>query len=109
MGNADCDTHIIPFAVLFTYNGVNIISVFFIQFTFEKFISFSLYPGYRNIPLQGGGLRDVRFTSDTIWILKADELISQMLPHKSSNSPLFPNYFPYQGNPVVHVTRGIYF
>lgn len=53
MGNADCDTHIIPFAVLFTYNGVNIISVFFIQFTFEKFISFSLYPGYRNIPLQG--------------------------------------------------------
>ncbi|KAL0670685.1 hypothetical protein Bca4012_033389 [Brassica carinata] len=54
-------------------------------FTFEKFISFSLYPGYRNIPLQGGGLRDVRFTSDTIWILKADELISQMLPHKSSN------------------------
>ncbi|KAH0886342.1 hypothetical protein HID58_062438 [Brassica napus] len=85
VGNADCDTHIIPFAVLFTYNGVNTISVFFIQFTFEKFISFSLYPGYRNIPLQGGGLRDVRFTSDTIWILKADELISQMLPHKSSN------------------------
>ncbi|CAH8361275.1 unnamed protein product [Eruca vesicaria subsp. sativa] len=85
VGIADYDNQVIPLVVSRRHNLVNVITVFFIRFTFQKFVSFFLQSGHLNIPLQGGELRDVRFTSDRILILKADELISQMLSYKSSN------------------------
>ncbi|VVB11793.1 unnamed protein product [Arabis nemorensis] len=87
LGKADYDSGIIPLAVLYRKSidvSVDVITVYDLQFSSGEGIALSLDSGLQNIPLEGGGLRDVRFTSDKIWTLKADELMSYMLCRKSS-------------------------
>ncbi|CAA7046484.1 unnamed protein product [Microthlaspi erraticum] len=87
LGKADYDSGIIPLAVLYRNSmggSVDVITVYGLHFNSGEGIALSLDSGLQNISLEGGGLRDVRFTSDKIWILKADGLTSHMLCQKSS-------------------------
>ncbi|XP_024008157.1 nuclear pore complex protein NUP160 [Eutrema salsugineum] len=88
LGKADYDSGIIPIAVLYRNSmgvSVDVITVYGLRFISGEGIAFSLDSGLQNIPMEGGELRDVRFTSDQIWILKADDLTSHMLCHISSD------------------------
>ncbi|CAH8297272.1 unnamed protein product [Eruca vesicaria subsp. sativa] len=87
LGKADYDSRIIPLAVLYRNTmgvSVDVITVYGLHFSSGEGIALSLDSGLQNISLEGGELRDVRFTSDKIWTLKADELTSHMLCQKSS-------------------------
>ncbi|KAG5397708.1 hypothetical protein IGI04_019522 [Brassica rapa subsp. trilocularis] len=88
LGKADYDSGIIPLALLYRntmdVNVVDVITVYGLHFSSGEGIALSLDSGLQNISLEGGELCDVRFTSDKIWTLKADELTSHMLYHKSS-------------------------
>ncbi|KAF8116365.1 hypothetical protein N665_0019s0043 [Sinapis alba] len=87
LGKADYDSGIIPLAVLYRNTmgvSVDVITVYGLHFSSGEGIALSLDSGLQNISLEGGELRDVRFTSDKIWTLKADELTSHMLCQKSS-------------------------
>ncbi|XP_022572545.2 nuclear pore complex protein NUP160 isoform X1 [Brassica napus] len=88
LGKPDYDSGIIPLAVLYRntmdVNVGDVITVYGLHFSSGEGIALSLDSGLQNISLEGGELCDVRFTSDKIWTLKADELTSHMLYHKSS-------------------------
>ncbi|WZZ60587.1 hypothetical protein YC2023_060694 [Brassica napus] len=88
LGKPDYDSGIIPLALLYRntmdVNVVDVITVYGLHFSSGEGIALSLDSGLQNISLEGGELCDVRFTSDKIWTLKADELASHMLYHKSS-------------------------
>ncbi|KAL1222173.1 Nuclear pore complex protein [Cardamine amara subsp. amara] len=87
LGKADYDSGIIPLAVLYRKSmdvSMDVITVYALNFRSGEGIAFSVDSGLQNIPLEGEGLRDVRFTSDKIWILTTNELTSHMLCQKSS-------------------------
>ncbi|CAN8290175.1 unnamed protein product [Cochlearia groenlandica] len=87
LGKADYNSGFIPLAVLYRNSmdaSVDVITVYGLNFSSGQGIPLSLDSGLQNISLEEGELRDVRFTSDKIWILKADELTSHMLCQKSS-------------------------
>ncbi|AAG21620.1 unknown protein; 42586-33527 [Arabidopsis thaliana] len=87
LGKADYDSGIIPLAVLYRKSmndSMDVITVYGLHFSSAEGIALSLDSGLQNIPLEEGELRDVRFTSDKIWTLKANELTSYMLCQKSS-------------------------
>ncbi|KAG2320487.1 hypothetical protein Bca52824_013700 [Brassica carinata] len=87
LGKADYDSGIMPLAVLYRNTmgvSVDVITVYGLLFSSGEGIALSLDSGLQNISLEGGELRDVRFTSDKIWTLKADELTSHVLFQKSS-------------------------
>ncbi|CAH2035197.1 unnamed protein product [Thlaspi arvense] len=86
LGKADYDSGIIPLAVLYRNSmgdSVDVITVYSLHFSSVEGMALSLDSILQNIPLEGGELRDVRFTSDKIWTLEADELTSHMLCQKS--------------------------
>ncbi|KAJ4895010.1 SUPPRESSOR OF AUXIN RESISTANCE1 [Raphanus sativus] len=87
LGKVDYVNGIIPLAVLYRNtmgDNVDVITVYDLHFSSGERIALSLDSGLQNISLEGGELRDVRFTSDEIWTLKTDELTSHVLYQKSS-------------------------
>ncbi|XP_023645299.1 nuclear pore complex protein NUP160 isoform X3 [Capsella rubella] len=82
LGKADYDSGMIPLAVLYRNSmddSMDEITVYGLHFSSGDGIALSLDSELQNILVEEGELRDIRFTYDKIWILKADELTSHML------------------------------
>ncbi|XP_028775188.1 nuclear pore complex protein NUP160 [Neltuma alba] len=80
LGQPCLDSSTIPVAILCKQSldeSLEMISIHNIQYNFSDRIIFSLKSS-RNISLEEGGCIDVKLTSNKIWILKDDELISRM-------------------------------
>ncbi|XP_061369060.1 nuclear pore complex protein NUP160 [Gastrolobium bilobum] len=81
VGQSHPDSSIIPLAILYRHTSdenLEMISLHSILYNFGDRIVFSMEPSVQNIPLEEGRCLDVKLTLDKIWILKDDELISQM-------------------------------
>ncbi|KAA8545346.1 hypothetical protein F0562_020130 [Nyssa sinensis] len=78
VGEADCDTSIIPLAILYRHTSevsMEMIYIYSLRFTLGDKNNLLLESSIQNIPLEEGGLIDVKLTSNKIWILKEDGLI----------------------------------
>ncbi|XP_054791802.1 nuclear pore complex protein NUP160-like isoform X2 [Prosopis cineraria] len=80
-GQPCLDSSTIPLAILYSHTSdesLEMISIHNIQYNFSERIIFSMKSSVQNISLEEGGCVDVKLTSDKIWILKDDELLSHM-------------------------------
>ncbi|KAK4272851.1 hypothetical protein QN277_021350 [Acacia crassicarpa] len=81
VGEPCLDSSTIPVAILYRHTmdeSLEMISIHNIQYNFGDRIIFSMKSSSQNISLEEGGCIDVKLTSDKIWILKDNELISHM-------------------------------
>ncbi|KAF7804423.1 nuclear pore complex protein NUP160 isoform X1 [Senna tora] len=81
VGQPRLDSSTIPVAILYRHSldeSLEMISIHNIEYNFGERIAFSMETSVQNIPLEEGGCIDVKLTSDKIWILKDDELVSHM-------------------------------
>ncbi|KAF5731788.1 nuclear pore complex protein [Tripterygium wilfordii] len=88
IGETNRDSGFIPMAVLYKMASdvsVEVIYVYSFSCGSGDRIIMSLESSVQNIPLEEGKCIDVQLTSDKIWILKDNGLVSQNLHHSNSN------------------------
>ncbi|KAI4300319.1 hypothetical protein L6164_033710 [Bauhinia variegata] len=81
VGQPHHDSISIPLAILHRHamdESLEMISIHNIQYDSEDRIVFSMEASVQYVPLEEGGCIDVKLSSDKIWILKDDELVSHM-------------------------------
>lgn len=88
VGEANYDTSVIPLVILCRHAlevDMEMISIYHLRFSVGDRIIFFLEPSMQNIPSEEGKFIDVKLTSNKIWMLKQDGLISHNLFHTKTN------------------------